>query len=253
MVADSRKRTPTSERHHYYRCETKHKHGKDACPLPGIYRAEAVEAEVMGFVSRLYADPRALIEGLDRLIEQERSRSGDPERRARTIRARLAEIERKKANAQSSAVRDLLSDGTLDSEMLRAQVAQLEDERKVLERELEACENHGGKVRQLQELRDFYSGAMLADMLENQPEWAARLPDDVWRESWQNNVMGAWGEKVAEHKQREFVELSAQERHRQYRRLGIKVVADPEGDIQITGDIVEEYMQGACVPPECTL
>ncbi len=252
MVADSRKRTPTSERHHYYRCETKHKHGKDACPLPGIYRAEAVEAEVMGFVSRLYADPRALIESLDKLIEQERSRSGDPERRARTVRGRLAEVERKKANAQSSAVRDLLSDGTLDPDLLRAQVAQLEDERKTLERELEACENHGGKVRRLQELRDFYSGAMLPDLLENQPEWASELPNDVWRESFQVNVMGRWDAEVREHKEREFVGATPRERHRQYRKLGIKVIADPEGGIQITGDIVDEWMQGGCVSPEPT-
>lgn len=257
MVADSRRRTPTSERYHYYRCETKHKHGKDACPLPGVYRAEQVEEEVGGFISRMYADPRALVEAMDKLIEQERSRTGDPERTAQAIRGRLADIERRMLNSQSSAMQAILASGDLDPNLLRAQVAQLEDEKRTLERELAACENLGGRVRELEELRDFYAGAFLPDLLENQPEWADHIPNDVWRESFQENVMDLWDEKVSEHKQREFMSKAPQERHRHYRKLGIKVVADPEGGIRIEGDIVKEWLldgtgQEACVPRERT-
>lgn len=45
MVPDSRRRNPDSPPY-YYRCETKHSRGKDACTLPRSYRAEPVEAEV---------------------------------------------------------------------------------------------------------------------------------------------------------------------------------------------------------------
>lgn len=111
--------------------------------MPRSYRAEPVEAEVWAYVQRLYSEPQVLVDALDILIAEERALSGDPERRIKAIARKLSDLDRRKENAQSKAVLELLADGTLDPAMIRSQLAELEDQRRDLERELEACDNRG--------------------------------------------------------------------------------------------------------------
>lgn len=245
MVPDSRRRNPDSPPYYYYRCETKHSRGVDACPLPRSYRAEQVEAEVFGYVRRLFSEPRSLVDALDILIEEERALSGDPEDRMKAILRRLADLDRQKANAQSSAVRDLLADGTLDPAMIRAQLAEFEEQRRDLERELEACDTRGQRVRDLERLKDacIRRAEMWEGLLEQMPDMLDHVVGDP---PWASDAFARGLGSPLEN-------ASPQEWHQNYRQLGIKVYAMPEGGIQIDGEIVQGYMkQVGCVRVEPT-
>jgi site-specific DNA recombinase len=76
--------------YHYYRCSTSQTHGRDACPGSRHLRAERTEAEVWKFVSELLKDPVSLKEGLEEMMERERSGArGGPERGRRLARETL--------------------------------------------------------------------------------------------------------------------------------------------------------------------
>lgn len=213
--------------------------------MPRSYRAEPVEAEVWAYVQRLYSEPQVLVDALDILIAEERALSGDPEGRIKAIARKLSDLDRRKENAQSKAVLELLADGTLDPAMIRSQLAELEDQRRDLERELEACDNRGQRVRDLERLR----GACVqrAESWRGiEQQWPDLRQYVIGPMPWETDAFArGFGGDLAN--------ATPQERHQHYRELGIKVHAMPEGGIRIDGEIVQGYMkQVGCVRVEPT-
>jgi len=96
---------------YYYRCPTRQRHGRDACPLSRHERADKLERLVWIFVRDLLTDPRRLQRGFDRLIEQERNlfRDKDLEGEVSRLYESLEDIGHKRARAQDLALDDLLT------------------------------------------------------------------------------------------------------------------------------------------------
>ena len=91
MVPDRRRRKTGTAYLYYYRCETKHCRGKDACPLPRSYRAEVVESEVWDYISAVVTSPERLNAAFEREIERLRIANRDPGREMEAVTKRLTE------------------------------------------------------------------------------------------------------------------------------------------------------------------
>ena len=138
------------KRHFYYRCRQRWRHGRDACENHKMHRADKAEARVWGTVCDLLKDPNQLRADLDKMIELERSsRHGDPEKEQKTWLDKLAEADRRRARHQQMAADDLI---TFDE--LRARLAELDDTRRIAQRELEALRNREERITGLEADRD---------------------------------------------------------------------------------------------------
>jgi site-specific DNA recombinase len=198
MVPDRSRSSSGRQYHFYYRCNTKHKRGKDACPMPKSFRADRLEPLVWEFVSGLLKSPDALREGLERMIEEEKTvLRGNPDREAKTWLSKLAEVDRKRGGFQ-----DMAAEGLITFEELREKLDALEETREVAERELEAAGKRRDRVEQLERDKD----ALLEHYAYITPEVVdAATPED---------------------------------RRRVYEMLRLRVVAQPDGRIEANGEYV---------------
>jgi hypothetical protein len=109
-------------------------------------RAEETEAIVWSFVSSFLKDPERLRVGLRHLIEEERkAMRGDPERETKVWLDELAEVDRQRARAQDLAIQGLLS-----PDELREKLAQLEEQRRTAECELETLRTRMERLARLE-------------------------------------------------------------------------------------------------------
>ncbi|MDP9475698.1 MAG: recombinase family protein [Actinomycetota bacterium] len=85
--------------YHYYRClSLMESHGMSSCAERVRLPAERTEAEVWRFVEEVSSRPERVLDGLDRLIEEERSRLRlDPAQDARALRERLGVLAARRA------------------------------------------------------------------------------------------------------------------------------------------------------------
>lgn len=159
------------------------------------YQAEETETLVWKFVSDLLRDPDRLRSGLERMIEQERDKSrGDPEREAKVWLHKLAEVDRKRSGFQ-----DMAAEGLLTFEELRAKLADLEDTRKIAERELKVLRERAERMEVLE--RD--TGTLLA--------------------SFSNVVPGT------------LDELTPEKRNQIYKMLKLRLIAGIDGSLRLEG------------------
>jgi site-specific DNA recombinase len=225
----------------YYTCRRRFNNSPRDCKQNKHYRAEALEAEVWGFTIGKLSNPREIVAGLDKRIEQERAKlGGDPSREESHWLNRIADLDRRVDRLQDAALDALMEDGVVQRDRLKRKLRELAEQREAAERELSACRGRGEHIRRLEDLREFYAGEMLPDLLENKPEWAAHIPDDVWRESWQNNVMDVWDEKVAEHKRRELEKATPEHQRERYDELMLRLTVEPSGGFRATGVFGED-------------
>jgi site-specific DNA recombinase len=193
MVPDRRRRKADTAYYNYYRCETKHKQGTGACPLPRSYRAEDIEAMVWEEVRQRITNPEQLREDLELLIEQERTaRRGDPEREAKVWLSKLADLDRKR-----SGYLDLAADGVMSREELRAKLAALEEARETARTELAVLEDRQQRMAGLERDKE----ALLA-------HYEALTPEAIR-------------------------DLDPEERNRFYKLLRLKVTARTDGDVEL--------------------
>jgi len=198
MVPDRSRSSSNRQYHFYYRCNTKHKRGKDACPMPKSFRADRLEPLVWEFVSGLLKSPDALREGLERMIEEEKTvMRGNPEREAKTWLSKLAEVDRKRSGFQ-----DMAAEGLITFEELREKLDALEETREVAERELEAAGKRRDRVEQLERDKDA--------LLE---QYACLTPDVVDT-------------------------ASPEDRRRVYEMLRLRIIAQPDGRIEANGEYI---------------
>jgi site-specific DNA recombinase len=194
MVPDRRRRNAGAGYHHYYRCETKHRHGSGACALPKSYRAEETEEMVWEDAYGRITNPEQLREDLELLIEQKRTAvRGNPDSAAAAWLSKLADLERKR-----SGYLDLAADGVMTREELGAKLAAVEEAREMARRELSSLQEQQQSLAQLEHDKE----ALLAHYEAITP---AALRD-----------------------------LEPEQRGRFYKLLGLKVTARPEGGLEVS-------------------
>ncbi len=95
-------------------------------------------------------DPERLERGLDAFLEAEKEKAGgDPEKEARVFTNKIAEVDRKRA-----AYQDMVADGLMEREELRAKLDALSRQKAAAEEGLKALEERRRKVRELQLSRE---------------------------------------------------------------------------------------------------
>jgi predicted nucleic acid-binding Zn-ribbon protein len=101
-------------------------------------------------VKAVLLDPERLERGLDAFLEAEKEKAGgDSEKEARAFTNRIAEVDRKRA-----AYQDLMADGLMEREELRAKLDTLSRQKATAEEGLRALEERRSRVRELQLSRD---------------------------------------------------------------------------------------------------
>ena len=189
--------TANAERgHHYYRCPTRQHDGKDDCPVGKNYRADEVEPDVWCRMFAMLSDPAEGLSALDRRIETERERlRSDPLGDERILGDRLEVLHRRR-----TGYLELAADGYMTRAELDEKLAEHDETREVLKRELAASRNRGERLRQLERIRDDWARG--TSMLFTHVE--------------------AYDPRRA----------TPEERHRIYRKLGVKVFARPDGSVR---------------------
>jgi hypothetical protein len=140
--------TPESRKriYHYYSCKGKYKKGPEFCSGNINHRAEKLESRIWDAVSNILKDPEQLRADLDTMIELERGNTrGDPFKETKLWADKLAEVDRKRARYQEMAAADLI---TFDE--LRTRLTELDDTRKIAERELEVLRNRNEYLEDLE-------------------------------------------------------------------------------------------------------
>jgi site-specific DNA recombinase len=188
----------SDKRNHYYRC-TKLNNGGGDCLNRKVHRAERLEPLVWAFVSGLLKDPERLREGLERMMEEEKTGTrGDPERETNAWLEKLAEAERKRSGFQ-----DMAAEGLITLDELRAKLAVLEEDREFARRELEALEGRRARLLELERDKD----ELLA-------HYASMVPEAL-------------------------DDLAPEERHRVYKLLKLRVGLQPDGILEVSGVLGE--------------
>jgi len=161
---------------------------------------------VWELVSGLLTDPEQLRADLDAMIEQEKKGAGhrgDPVKEAKLWSERLADIERKREGYW-----DLAASGDMPKDIMRARIANLEDQRKTAQRELDNLRSYDEYLEGLERDRD----ALLASRMDMAP--------------------GA------------LDSLTSEERHQFYKMIRLKVVAIPGGPLEVSGAFVPSQELG---------
>jgi len=176
----------------YYRCPKRQRHGAAGCPQGKSYRADRLERQVWDYVRDYLTAPERLRADLDRMIElgQQEVR-GDPEQEKKVWLDKLEELNRKREGYW-----DLAAGGDMPKDLMRAKVAELEDEREAAEREIGKLRERHLQIEELKHDRD----ALLRELEGNAPG--------------------------------KLESLSPEERNRFYKILRFTVVAHPDGPLE---------------------
>ena len=149
--------------YHYYRCHRNVDYGRHSC-RQRMERAQKAEEAMWAFVSRILKDPARILAGMDALIEQKRTElRGDPEREAKVWLERITE-----ADQERRGYLKLTAQGRMSEEELDEALAELQENRRTAERELEAIGGRREEIEELERDRD----ALLAS-------WSSAVPENL--------------------------------------------------------------------------
>jgi hypothetical protein len=235
----------STARNFYYTCRRRFNNSPRDCSQTKHHPAEALEAEVWGFVAGKLSNPREIVAGLDARIEQERAKmGGDPSREEAHWLNRIADLERRADRLQDAALEALMDDGVLQRDRLKRKLRELAEQRETAERELSACRGRGEHVRRLEVLREFY--AEPAEAMRNVIERARAksqddIPADVWDET-ARDVMEKWerGGYVERGVTRALAEHTPEQQRERYDELMLRLTVEPSGEFRATGVFGEE-------------
>ena len=222
----------------YYVCPRKRREG--GCPEGGHYiRAEPLEEQVADFTLGLLRNPEVLREKVEQQLERERATLCNPEREIRALSDRLWTIERKRSGFQHQAAEGLM---TLDE--LRANLSELDEQRKVVERERDALRESEARLEELDEqaaLIDQYLRE-LPDLIDSQP--LLREHETVPAKRTEDNPLGAYHltperiRRLSEEEVSDKRRAAADARTRRYRALydglNLNVVPYADGSLKVT-------------------
>jgi site-specific DNA recombinase len=197
-------RSRAAKKYFYYKCPKARHGGPEACPHNKGYRAEKVERLIWELVSDLLKEPERLREGLEEMIERERDGAHGDPDRE----AKAWANKLAEADHKRARFQDMSAEGLITFEELRAKLAALEDEREVARRELEALEDRRACLRDLERdkdtLLDYYAG-LLPEALDD---------------------------------------LAPEEHHHIYKLLKLRVNMHPDGMLEVSGVLGEDF--GLC-------
>ncbi len=146
MIPSTTRAAKDKPRHYYYRCATRHAHGKEACPHTKMHRADKLEPTVWEFVCGILQDPEQLTEDLYRMIELEKEgMRGDPQEAQRVWLQKLSEVEEERRGYQRLAARGKMTDAEFDEAL-----AELEETRQTADRELENLRGRTSRIEELE-------------------------------------------------------------------------------------------------------
>lgn len=185
--------------HFYYRCATRHAHGKEACPHTKTHRADKLEHTVWEFVCGVLQDPEQLTEDLYRMIELEKEGiRGDPQESQRVWLQKLSEVEEERRGYQRLAARGKMTDAEFDEAL-----AELEETRETAERELANLRDRTSRIEELEHDAQ--------DLVESYAQMAPEALES----------------------------LEPEERHQLYAMLGLRVSVKLDGTLEVTwyGDL----------------
>jgi site-specific DNA recombinase len=188
----------------YYKCRRVTRDGKGACPSGGYphnHRAETLEERVWQSVSGLMGNPQQLRSDLERMIELEGSRSQGNP----DLEMEVWLEKLAEAEGMRSGYQDLTANCLMTHEELGSKLERLEEIRAVAERELETLRRKKERVERLEQDKET--------LLES---YARMAPEALEA-------------------------LSAEERHRLYRMLRLRVVVNPDRSIKMTGALVPGF------------
>ena len=209
--------------YHYLRCPLNQRATPEKCPVNARVPAERLEEEVWRFVVGLLTDPWRMIEGVERLIEAERSRlRGDPEEEMRGLRRQMRDLETRRERAQ-----DAYLAGAFSVDELRGRQHQLDEAKEAALREIDLCENRGVRLRKLVDLRD---------RLRQRADIWNRLMDE--NPDLPQNVIGdmPWSNDPFARAQREALDNATPEQRRErYVSLELRVDAHSKDELEVRG------------------
>jgi hypothetical protein len=162
--------------------------------------AEKAEEAVWSFVYHKLHSPAEIIRSLDELIAAERRKlRGDPEAEVRVLRRNLSGLD-----VQRQRLQDAYLVGAFSLDELRGRQQQIDEAKESILREIEATEDRGSRVVELQQVRDSYAegGSMYFTYVEG-----GRPPYDADPEA----------------------------RHDEYRRLELRVKALGKDQLEVSG------------------
>jgi site-specific DNA recombinase len=185
----------------YYACRKRyHNGGSRDCPNRKSFKAADTVSDIWGAVSLALLDPETLARDLQEFIEREQqTRPGDPRDELKAFNEELEKIDRRRGGFL-----DLAADSLMNRDELRTKLAELEERREVVQREMDALAARRERLEELErnkeELLEYYT-AMAPTSLE---------------------------------------ELSGEERARVYQTLRLCVRAHPDGSLEVTGALGKE-------------
>ena len=148
--------------YHYYVCNQRKDRGRECDCRQRAVRAIEVERVVWTFVSNLLRGPATIRVGMERLIEKERtSQAQNPEHETELWAQKIADCAQRR-----SAYQDQQAAGLMSLEELGSKLRDLDNTRRIAERELAALKDHRRRVQDLEQDRDV----LLESMAEMVPE-----------------------------------------------------------------------------------
>ena len=235
----ARKRTGDRAWRTYYRCQQSARY-PDLCHNRKHLNAENTERAVWEFVRDYLADPERVVGALDDLIAEERARlGGDQDAETRRWLRAVREVEAQDERLQQAALDGIISGAGIDPKILSARRDELAVQRQAAQRNLKQSRDRNERVERLEGLRAFYAepDTTMRNVIERA---RAKSPDDIPADVWDEataDVMGEWerGGYVESGRRRALDEYTPEERHREYRRLQMRVECDERGDLTLTG------------------
>jgi site-specific DNA recombinase len=223
--------------HFYYICEKQRRHGAGACPHAKYYAAGDLEERVVQFVLDLIRDPETLREQFEADIAREKADLRRKRKHITVLSSRLGEIDTERERLVRLYTRGGITDDEFD-----AHTEELAARKKSAEEELANLEDVGRYIEYLDILAD--------DILEELPEeidYMPRIREYERLDASPTYILPAEAEiDLTQGKRRkrtpeEMEQLrreAERERAKRYQnvfdRLNLKVVAYPDGDLEIS-------------------
>jgi len=195
----------TDKRFFYYCCKAKYKKGAHFCMASRSHHAESLEASVWSEVCAYLQKPEILRADLDHMIDMKKSGARGEPEREMRLWAERLA----EADAKRVRFQHAYAEGIIGLDDLKARLAELDDNRTSAEQEIVALEGHFEHIRSLEQDRD----TVLANLEAIAPETLNCL--------------------------------DAEERHRFYKILRLRVRLWPDRSLEITGAFPEPLKVGA--------
>ena len=184
----------------YYACRTRYRKGRDACPKPLNVPADKLQLRIWEVVSGILKDPDQLRDDLDAMIELERG-----SKRGDPGKETKLWVDRlAEADRKRARYQEMAAADLITFDELRLRLAKLDETREMAERELRTLRDRQEYINELEKDRD----ALLDSLTEVAPD--------------------------------ALDSLSPEERHRVYKMLRLKVIANHDGSLEATGAFSEE-------------